>query len=151
VRAIDINAEHDILALLLGPVLWKKGTAYYTLGKGNRKPLPFIVAAKTGTTNNFRDAWITGFTYGPEGYTVLVWLGMEDNTPLGDDIHREPGGRAAAPIAKEILENIYKKGSPEPFPGYARLVIEYAITATEKLSLIRQSEREPNTTSLKSR
>jgi penicillin-binding protein 1B len=47
-------------------------------------------AGKTGTTNDLRDAWFVGFT--PELLTV-VWVGLDDNQPLGLS-----GTQAALPI-----------------------------------------------------
>ena len=47
-------------------------------------------AGKSGTTNDQRDAWFVGFT--PELLTV-VWVGIDDNTPLG-----MTGSQAALPI-----------------------------------------------------
>jgi membrane carboxypeptidase/penicillin-binding protein len=47
-------------------------------------------AGKSGTTNDLRDAWFVGFT--PELLTV-VWVGIDDNTPLG-----MTGSQAALPI-----------------------------------------------------
>jgi penicillin-binding protein 1B len=47
-------------------------------------------AGKSGTTNDLRDAWFVGFT--PELLTV-VWVGMDDNQPVGLS-----GTRAALPI-----------------------------------------------------
>jgi len=47
-------------------------------------------AGKSGTTNDLRDAWFVGFT--PELLTV-VWVGIDDNTPLG-----MTGTQAALPI-----------------------------------------------------
>jgi penicillin-binding protein 1B len=47
-------------------------------------------AGKSGTTNDLRDAWFVGFT--PELLTV-VWVGLDDNTPVG-----LTGSQAALPI-----------------------------------------------------
>lgn len=49
-------------------------------------------AGKTGTSNDFRDAWFIGYT--PE-LLVGVWVGYDEKRPLGE---KETGGRAAAPI-----------------------------------------------------
>jgi penicillin-binding protein 1B len=59
---------------------------------GGARGLGFVhdAAGKTGTTNELRDAWFVGFT--PELLTV-VWVGLDDNQPLG-----LTGGRAALPI-----------------------------------------------------
>jgi penicillin-binding protein 1A len=62
-------------------------------GTGRRvRALGRPAAGKTGTTNDFRDAWFMGFT--PEIVTG-VWTGIDDRTTLG---YRETGGRVASPI-----------------------------------------------------
>ena len=88
------------------------GTAY-SLTLEN---FPVQVMGKTGTTNDSRDALFIGSTYGSAGITVAVWIGYDDNRPLGD---RETGARAALPIFKEIIRKIYEKrlaGSSPEFP-----------------------------------
>jgi len=84
---------------------------------------PIQVMGKTGTTNDFRDALFIGSTYGPEGITVAVWVGFDDNRSLGE---KESGGRAALPIFKEIVSKAYGRGllgDPPRFPE----PIEHAI------------------------
>jgi penicillin-binding protein 1C len=49
------------------------------------------IAYKTGTSYGFRDAWAAGFT---PAYTVVVWVGRRDNTPLPGATGRD----VAAPI-----------------------------------------------------
>ena len=56
--------------------------------------LPFPVAAKTGTSSDFRDAWTVGFD---DRYVVGVWIGNLDGEPLA----RLSGARAAAPLFRE--------------------------------------------------
>ncbi len=53
--------------------------------------LPFRVAAKTGTSSDFRDAWTVGFD---ERYVVGVWVGNLDGEPLP----RLSAAHAAAPL-----------------------------------------------------
>lgn len=50
------------------------------------------VAGKTGTTNDFTDAWFVGYT---PNLVVGVWVGFDDVRTLG---HRESGAHAALPI-----------------------------------------------------
>ena len=38
---------------------------------------------KTGTTNDYRDAWYIGFT---KMYTVGIWVGTDDHAPMGPGI-----------------------------------------------------------------
>ncbi len=61
-------------------------------------------AAKTGTTNDYRDAWTIGYT--PD-LAVGVWVGNSDNEPM---VHT-PGSLGAAPIWHYLME-WYHKGKP---------------------------------------
>ncbi len=61
------------------------------------------VAAKTGTTQEYRDGWTMGYT---PSLTVGVWAGNNDNTPMkyGSD-----GVYVAAPIWNEFIKQAYNK------------------------------------------
>ena len=50
------------------------------------------LAGKTGTTNEQRDAWFSGYN---NYFVTSVWVGFDNHDPLG---RRELGGRAALPI-----------------------------------------------------
>ena len=75
---------------------------------------PIPIMGKTGTTNNFRDALFVGSTYGPQGITVAVRIGFDDNRTLGPG---ETGGRAALPIFREILLRTYTQELVGPVPA----------------------------------
>jgi membrane carboxypeptidase/penicillin-binding protein PbpC len=62
------------------------------------------IAAKTGTTNNFRDNWTVGFT--PQLVTA-VWVGNNDNEPMED----VTGLSGAAPIWNKVMQ-YYLKDEP---------------------------------------
>ncbi|MGI3778204.1 MAG: penicillin-binding protein 1A [Janthinobacterium lividum] len=57
-----------------------------------RKGLDRPIAGKTGTSQDFNDAWFAGFT---PGMVTVVWVGFDTPASLGDD---ETGGAVAAPI-----------------------------------------------------
>lgn len=75
------------------------------------RSLPFPVAGKTGTTNDFKDAWFVGYT--PE-ILALVWVGFDDGTPV-----KSSGSTAALPIFADLLKAIPQHTSGEWFqpPG----------------------------------
>lgn len=82
---------------------------------GERSPLAFpgrAVAAKTGTTNEFRDGWTLGYT---KNLAVGVWAGNNDNSPMkaGAD-----GVNVAAPIWRILMDYGLTKKSAEDFPKY---------------------------------
>jgi membrane carboxypeptidase/penicillin-binding protein len=70
---------------------------------------------KTGTTNEFRDALFIGSTYGPEGITIAVRIGFDDNRSLGP---KETGGRVALPVFKEIMLRVYRENLAGPVPEF---------------------------------
>jgi penicillin-binding protein 1A len=63
------------------------------------KALGKPVAGKTGTTNEYRDAWFVGYT---TGLTTCVWVGFDDMKPLGG---QETGARAASPIWLSFMKS----------------------------------------------
>ncbi len=72
---------------------------------------------KTGTTSEFRDALFVGSTYGPQGITVAVRIGFDDNRSLG---RAETGGRTALPIFREIMLRVYKEALVGTVPLFPR-------------------------------
>ena len=67
-------------------------------GTGRRAQLPFFAAGKTGTSQDFRDAWFVGFT---GKYICAVWVGNDDNSPM----RGVTGGTLPAEIWKRVMEN----------------------------------------------
>jgi penicillin-binding protein 1A len=67
-------------------------------------------AGKTGTTNDFNDAWFLGFT--PQLVTG-VWVGMDQEEPIGKN---ETGSRAASPIWLAFMREALKGEPMATFP-----------------------------------
>ena len=77
------------------------------------------VAGKTGTTENYGDAWFVGYT--PQ-LAVAVWVGYPDRLrPMLDEYHGSPvaGGTFPAEIFKSFMEKALPKldAAPEAFPS----------------------------------
>jgi penicillin-binding protein 1A len=71
--------------------------------------LPFPVAGKTGTTNDYTDAWFVGFS---PSLTCAVWVGYDEKKSLGS---RETGSRAALPIWMQFMSSAMAGKEPGQF------------------------------------
>ncbi len=103
-----IRAEH---AYLMASILSDNDARAPMFGRNSVLNLPFPAAAKTGTTNDFRDNWTMGFT--PD-LAVGVWVGNADYTAM---IH-STGLSGAAPIWAQFMQNaapFVTSGSPAGF------------------------------------
>jgi penicillin-binding protein 1A len=89
----DVISAHTarIMTSMLQEVV-KHGTAVAAAG------LNLPLAGKTGTTNNFTDAWFVGFS---PSITCGVWVGFDEKKSLGA---KESGARAALPIWMEFMK-----------------------------------------------
>ena len=79
-------------------------------GRHGPLELPFPVAAKTGTSKDYRDNWVAGFT---PTHTVVVWVGNFDGSPM----RRVSGVTGAGPLFKSIMMHLGPGGA---FPDPAR-------------------------------
>ena len=84
-RAIDARTAYQLVSMMRDVVQRGTGTAAKVLGRED-------IGGKTGSTNDHRDAWFSGFG-GP--FVTTVWVGRDDFRSLG---YREYGGKAALPI-----------------------------------------------------
>jgi penicillin-binding protein 1A len=96
---------------LRGVVRLPSGTAHAL----DAQSFPIPVMGKTGTTNSYRDALFVGSTYGPDGITVAVRIGFDDDRSLGA---METGGRAALPVFREVMLKTYQAKLVGPVPSF---------------------------------
>jgi 1A family penicillin-binding protein len=103
-----IRAEH---AFLISSILSDNDARSMMFGRNSALNLPFQVAAKTGTTNDFRDNWTMGYT--PDLATG-VWVGNADYTPMVNTT----GLSGAAPIWSQFMQfavPYVSNNNPRPF------------------------------------
>lgn len=67
--------------------------------------LPFPTAVKTGTSTDFRDNWTVGYT--PD-YTVAVWVGNSDNSPM----RHVSGVDGAGPVFADVMTRLHRDSPP---------------------------------------
>lgn len=99
-RVPAANALDARIAYILTDILDDDGARAPAMGRNNALNLPFPAAAKTGTTNDFRDNWTLGYT---PGVVAGVWFGNSDGHPMKDS----SGLASAAPVWRYIVERIY--------------------------------------------
>jgi len=102
-RVFDADA-----AWLIGNILSDERARALAFGLNSPLNLPFRVAAKTGTSTDFRDSWTIGYT--PD-FTVGVWVGRFDNRPL----NRVSGAMGAAPIFHQVMTRLHREHAPRWF------------------------------------
>ncbi len=100
-KVLDPGVAEQMLRVLQGVV--DQGTA--KAARSLRRP----VGGKTGTTNDFTDAWFVGFT---PSLTVAVWVGFDAKVTLGN---KEAGAVAALPIWVDYMQEILKDTPVENF------------------------------------
>jgi hypothetical protein len=114
-----MRPEH---AFLISSILSDNDARTPMFGANSVLNLPFQAAAKTGTTNDFRDNWTLGYT--PD-LAVGVWVGNADYTPM----QNTSGLTGAAPIWADFMTQAVPQvssGNPMPFirPGG---IVDYVI------------------------
>ena len=70
----------------------------------------YEIAGKTGTSQDYRDAWFVGYT---AHYVAGVWAGNDDNSPT----KKMTGGSIPAAIWKDVMEEAHAGVSNLPLPG----------------------------------
>ncbi|BBL76512.1 penicillin-binding protein 1A [Methylomagnum ishizawai] len=104
-RVISPQVHYMMNSMLLDVVRMGTATQALELGRSD-------IAGKTGTTNEYRDAWFNGYV---PGLVTVAWIGFDSSKSLG---HGETGGEAALPMwmrfMKEALKDVPDNGFPVP-------------------------------------
>jgi penicillin-binding protein 1A len=107
---LDPRTAYQIVHMLEGVI--ERGTAMVA------KDVGVPLAGKTGTTNDYKDAWFVGFS---PNLTVGIYIGFDQPSSLG---RGETGGHSAAPIFRDFMKDAVGGQPPIPFriPPGIRLV-----------------------------
>ena len=101
-RILSPQTAYIMTNLLEGVVQNGTGWRAKTLGRP--------VAAKTGTTDQFLDAWFIGYT---QEFITGIWVGFDEERSLGEN---ETGSRTASPIWVTFMSKILKERPVKDFP-----------------------------------
>jgi penicillin-binding protein 1A len=108
-QVVDPNAVRLLVSMMQGVVTGGTGTHARIAGHH--------IAGKTGTTDDWRDAWFLGFT---PSVVTGVWIGNDDNSAM----YRVTGGLYPAVIWHDYMETVLADMPDEEFPApsYPRYV-----------------------------
>jgi membrane peptidoglycan carboxypeptidase len=125
-RAVDTG-----VAFIIASIMSDDRNRCMSFGCGGDLTLPGRhVAAKTGTTQSFKDNWTVGFT---PSLATAVWVGNPDNKPLS---HNSTGIVGAAPIWHKFMTQALAGRPDEWYPvpaGIHQVGANYFLPGTERL------------------
>jgi penicillin-binding protein 1A len=113
-RTLDVRTAYLVTSLMRDVVRRGTGAAAMTLKRND-------LAGKTGTTNEHRDAWFSGFN---DQMVTTVWFGLDDFGSLG---RGEFGAKAALPIWIDYMRVALDGKAERPFatpPGISTARID---------------------------
>ena len=99
-------------------------TGVLTEGTGRKAALDRPAAGKTGTTQEFRDAWFMGFT---ADYAAGVWMGNDDNAPMKKEM---TGGNVPALLWREVMLLAHRSRPARPLPGVDGRMVPIVVETT---------------------
>jgi len=104
-RVLSAQNQYLMASMMKDVIRRGTGTRARSLGRSD-------LAGKTGTSNEQRDAWFSGFN---PGLVAVAWVGFDSFAPLG---RKEVGGRVALPawitFMEEALEGVEERGWDMP-------------------------------------
>ena len=115
-RVIDARNAYLVTSLMRDVIRRGTGSAALVLKRAD-------LAGKTGTTNEHRDTWFSGFN---SRMVATAWVGFDDFTTLG---RGEYGAKAALPIWIDFMREALRDTAEEPFdmpPGITTARIDRA-------------------------
>jgi penicillin-binding protein 1A len=110
-RVMSPEADADMTEMMMGTVAAGTGTAAALKGRD--------VAGKTGTSQDYRDAWFVGFS---SDYVTGVWIGNDNGTSM----KKATGGGLPARIFKAFMDDAERGQPARPLIGTTLFIAEEA-------------------------
>ncbi len=92
---------------LIADILSDPDARALEFGRDSLLNLPVPTAVKTGTSNDYRDAWTAGFSH---LYTVAAWMGNLDREPM----HEVTGSIGPALVLRAVFAELHRHDDSEP-------------------------------------
>ena len=121
-EAIPAQTAYVVTSMLQSVI--DSGTGWAARAWGFQHP----AAGKTGTTNDYTDAWFVGYT---PRIACGVWVGFDDRHTLGSKM---TGARVALPIWTEFMKSACVELPKEPFPVPPGIVVRRICAASGELA-----------------
>jgi penicillin-binding protein 1A len=127
-----------MVSMLKEPIEYPTGTA----ARARTLAAKYDIAGKTGTTNDFTDAWFLGFS---PAITCGVWVGFDDHRTLGD---KEEGSHVALPIWMQFMGEALADLPPAKFTDSPSLtspqVVDQILASTGTESVLAERRGSTN-------
>ena len=114
-------------AYVISNVLADPSARLLTFGNPGYFDFGFPVSVKTGTSSNYRDSWVIGYT---SRHVVGIWAGNFDGSPCNG----RTGATICGPILMEVMRLLYGTGYPEAFARPASVREEVVCSMSGKLA-----------------
>ena len=125
VQQFSPDTLYPLLDMMRGVV--ERGTGRVVRRMGFKHP----AAGKTGTTNNFKDAWFNGFT---KDLSTSVWVGFDNNDSMRTKSGKGlTGASAAAPIWVHFMQKALEGKTMVKFPVPDNIKFEMVDVETGRL------------------
>ena len=105
---VDFTCCFSEVAYVITHILADPSARLLTFGNPGYFDFGFPVALKTGTSSNYRDAWVIGYT---SQHVVGIWAGNFDGRPSQDRM----GAEVCGPILSDVIRFLYGGTPPEDF------------------------------------
>jgi penicillin-binding protein 1A len=130
-EVISVETARTMMELLQAVTRMGTGAAAASL----KHPL----GGKTGTTNDYTDAWFVGFS---PSVTTGVWVGFDDRQTLGE---KETGARAALPMWMDFMKAAIAGKPNETFPkgNMPKKELDLPMTSEDDSPVVKELPKQP--------